>query len=71
VVDVAVFARADEQWGEAVVAKVVRRDGTAVSPTDLQRHCAERLAPFKVPKLIEFDRRLPRTELGKLLRPEL
>jgi O-succinylbenzoic acid--CoA ligase len=71
VADAAVHARADVEWGEAVVATVVAADGVAVSEDELRTFCAQRLARFKVPKAIEFAHRLPRTESGKLLRREL
>lgn len=71
VADAAVHGRADEEWGEAVVAAVVRRDGAALEAHELRAFCAERLAPFKVPKAIEFVDRLPRSETGKLLRRQL
>jgi O-succinylbenzoic acid--CoA ligase len=71
VADAAVHARADVEWGEAVVATVVVADGIAVSEDELRTFCAERLARFKVPKAIEFAHRLPRTESGKLLRRAL
>jgi acyl-CoA synthetase (AMP-forming)/AMP-acid ligase II len=71
VADAGVFARADPEWGEAVIAAVVLEDGAGTTEDELRSHCAERLARFKVPKLIEFRRELPRTESGKLLRREL
>jgi O-succinylbenzoic acid--CoA ligase len=69
--DAAVFARADPEWGEAVVARVVPARGTSVTPAELRAHCAARLAPFKVPKVIELDAEVPRGPTGKLLRREL
>jgi O-succinylbenzoic acid--CoA ligase len=69
--DAAVFARPDPQWGEAVVAALVVRDGLTVTGEDLRAFCASRLASFKVPKSFELRDRLPRTESGKLLRREL
>ncbi len=71
VADAAVFARVDEEWGEAVVARVVLRNDSDVSEDALQRHCAQRIASFKVPKAIEYADELPRTGSGKLLRREL
>jgi acyl-CoA synthetase (AMP-forming)/AMP-acid ligase II len=50
------------------VATVVPRDGLTVEPEELRAFCAGRLAPFKVPKTVEFAERLPRSETGKLLR---
>jgi O-succinylbenzoic acid--CoA ligase len=71
VADAAVFARADAEWGEAVIASVVLGPGASAAPEELRAHCARRLAPFKVPKRIELVGRLPRGATGKLLRREL
>ncbi len=71
VADAAVHARSDPEWGEAVVATVVVRDGATVAPDELRAHCARRLAGFKVPKSIGFSDTLPRTASGKLLRRQL
>jgi O-succinylbenzoic acid--CoA ligase len=71
--DAAVHSRPDPEWGEALIATVVVRNGIATHPPshELQAHCAERLARFKVPKEIRFAEQLPRTASGKLLRREL
>lgn len=71
VAEAAVHGRPDEEWGEAVVATVVLRDGMHADPGDLRAHVRARLAPFKVPKAIAFAASLPRTASGKLLRREL
>jgi o-succinylbenzoate---CoA ligase len=72
VLEAAVLARPDERWGEAVAALVVVRAGAAVSEEQLRGHCAERLAPYKVPKqVVLVAGPLPRTRSGKLLRREL
>ena len=71
VVDVAVFGRPDAEWGEAVIAHVVLAPGQTVAPEQLRAHCAERLAPFKVPKRFEAVAGVPRGITGKLLRREL
>jgi O-succinylbenzoic acid--CoA ligase len=71
VADAGVFARADDEWGEAVIAAVVLRDGESLDVNALRAHCAARLAGFKVPKAFEARRHLPRTESGKLLRRQL
>jgi o-succinylbenzoate---CoA ligase len=71
VADAAVHPRTDPEWGEAVVATVVLRDGATAAAEELRAHCAARLAAFKVPKAIEFADGLPRTASGKLLRRQL
>jgi bile acid-coenzyme A ligase len=69
VADVAVVGLSDEVWGSRVHAVVELRD--AVRPPDeaeLDRHCRERLAPYKVPKSYSFVDALPRNEAGKMRR---
>ena len=71
VLEAAVVARADAQWGEAVTALVVVRTGALDEPA-LRAHCAAALAPYKVPRrVLVVDGPLPRTRSGKLLRREL
>jgi O-succinylbenzoic acid--CoA ligase len=71
VADAGVFARPHPEWGEAVTARVVLRDGADATPDDVRAFAAERLARFKVPKAVELADALPRTASGKLLRREL
>jgi o-succinylbenzoate---CoA ligase len=68
VAEAGVFARPDPEWGEAVVAAVVARDGAPLDPDELRAFCRTHLAGFKVPKAIEPVRTLPRTASGKLRR---
>jgi long-chain acyl-CoA synthetase len=67
VVDIAVFGRADESWGQRVCAAYV---GDAPEES-LRAHAAERLSPPKRPKeYVRLDA-LPRTATGKVRRHEL
>lgn len=72
VLEAAVLGREDPRWGEAVTAIVVLAPQTSVGEEALRAHCSRRLAPFKVPKRVEFaSAPLPRTRSGKLLRRDL
>ena len=57
--------------GEEVKAFVVRKPGGIVTADELIAFCRESLAPFKVPKAIEFRDILPKTLVGKVLRRQL
>ena len=69
VLEATVFGVPDEKWGELVHAVVVPRDGRDVSDTDLIDHCRSRIAGYKVPKSIDFQRDpLPKSGPGKVLK---
>ena len=56
----------DDEWGEVVVAAVVQE--TPVEAEILIEHCAEVLAPYKVPREIRFTDEIPLSAAGKPLR---
>jgi long-chain acyl-CoA synthetase len=69
VLDVAVFGIPDEEWGEQVKAAVELAPGFAPSESlaaELIALVRARLAPYKAPRSIDFERALPRTSAGKL-----
>ncbi len=71
VAEVAVVGMPDERWIEAITAFVVLRDGHVVEDVEIIAHVKDRIAPFKVPKRVEFVEELPRNQSGKLLKREL
>ncbi len=71
VAEAAVVGVPDDRSGEAVRAVLVRTPGAELTESEVRRHCAERLARFKVPASIEFTDALPRTPTGKLARQQL
>jgi len=58
----------DEYRGETVKAFVVLRPGQAATEQEIIAFCKEKLAPYKVPKLVEFRDGLPKSAVGKILR---
>jgi long-chain acyl-CoA synthetase len=71
VAEVAVVGAPDPEWGEVVVAFVVRANGSTVSAAELDAHCLARIARFKRPRRIEFVETLPKNHYGKVLKTEL
>jgi long-chain acyl-CoA synthetase len=71
VAEAAVVAVPDERTGEAVKAVLVLQPGARLSAEDVRAHCAIRLARFKLPTVVEFADRLPRSATGKIARMEL
>jgi long-chain acyl-CoA synthetase len=61
----------DEYRGETVRAYVVVKPGEHLTAAELIEFCKERLAPYKVPKQVEFRSELPKTLVGKVLRRTL
>jgi long-chain acyl-CoA synthetase len=57
--------------GEEVKAFVVLKPSQTATADELIAFCREQLAPFKVPKAIEFRDSLPKTLIGKVLRRQL
>lgn len=69
--EVSVIGRANLEWGEDVVAFVVRAAATAVDEAALDAHCLAQIARFKRPKAYYWLEELPKNNYGKVLKTEL
>ncbi len=61
----------DPYRGESVKAYVVLKPGAAATAEEIIAFCKDKLAPFKVPRQVAFEKELPKTMVGKVLRREL
>lgn len=61
----------DAYRGETVKAYVVLKSGHSISEEELDRHARKYLAAYKVPRIYEFRKELPKTAVGKILRRAL
>lgn len=58
----------DEVRGENVKAYIVLKAGQSSTPEEITEFCREQLAPYKVPRLVDFRDELPKSQVGKILR---
>ena len=68
VLDVAVVGVPDDAKGEIPKACVVLKAGAKATAADLEAHCRQNLAAYKVPRVIEFLDKVPKTASGKTQR---
>lgn len=67
VLECAVVAAPDDQWGEVPAALVVLKHGHALSNEQLLEFLSTRLGRFKFPRIVEFlEEPLPKTGTGKI-----
>ena len=62
---------ADKYRGETVKAYIVLKPGETATAEEIIAFCREKLAAYKVPKLVEFRTSLPKSAIGKVLRKVL
>jgi malonyl-CoA/methylmalonyl-CoA synthetase len=71
VVESAVVAMPDPDFGEVVAAFVVRKPGCTLTGADIIQRLKGEIAGFKVPKRVEFEDALPRNAMGKVQKAAL
>jgi len=69
VAECSVIGRPNAEWGEEVVAFVVRRG--SVTAQELDALCLGHIARFKRPRDYRFVDALPKNNYGKVLKTEL
>lgn len=68
VMEAAVAGVPDPVRGETVKAYVVLKEGQTSTQDEINAFCREHLAPYKVPRIVEFRSELPKSQIGKILR---
>ena len=71
VADCAVFGIPDAEFGEALAAAIELRPDARASEGEVQQFLRERIAGYKVPRVVTFHATLPREESGKIFKRRL
>jgi acyl-CoA synthetase (AMP-forming)/AMP-acid ligase II len=71
IADVAVIGVRDADGEEVPKAFVVRQTGAEISGEDVMTFVADRLAPHKKVRVVEFIEQIPKSASGKILRKDL
>ncbi len=70
VAEVCAVSAPDERSGEVVRVVIVRKDASLTKEQVIE-HCKKNLTGYKVPKIVEFWKELPKSNVGKVLRREV
>lgn len=65
--EVVVYRSRHPVWGDAVKAMIVAEE-MQMTPEMVKSWCVDKLAPYKIPRHIEFAAEIPRNERGKISR---
>jgi long-chain acyl-CoA synthetase len=71
VLDAVSVGVSDPYRGETVKAFVVLKPGESATEQEIIEFCRQKLAAYKVPKMVEFRESLPKSAVGKVLRKVL
>ena len=64
--EVGVVGVPDKDRGQIIKAAVVVKPGSQITKKEIISYCREKLASFKVPKVVEFRDELPKSSTGKI-----
>lgn len=67
VLEVGAVGVADMKFKEAIKVFIVKKDAT-LTTEEIIAYCREKLTRYKIPKYVEFCKRLPKSPIGKVLR---
>lgn len=67
----AVIGCPDDEWGEQVIAAVIKSEQADTTEDDLISYCREHLASYKAPRRILFVDDFPQNALGKIQKAKL
>ena len=68
---VAVVAKPDDKWGEAVTAVVELKSGKLINESQIIDICKQELGSVKAPKAVHFWDELPRSAVGKVRKKDI
>ncbi|MDB5757518.1 MAG: O-succinylbenzoic acid--CoA ligase [Burkholderia sp.] len=71
IADCAVFGIPDAEFGEGLAAAVQLLPGTQLDAAAVQSFLRERIANYKVPRIVDIHQQLPREDTGKIFKRKL
>lgn len=71
IIECAVIGKQDEKWGEVVLAFVVLREKSDITPQKIIDFARSKLAHFKAPRVVRIIDEFPRGGTGKILKQVL
>ena len=71
VLEAAVIGVQNQVWGETVAAVICPKPDTSLTAEEIRAFCLDKLADYKVPRIIHFGQALPRNASGKVLKTRL
>ena len=66
IAEVAVVKARDRSHGEVPKAVIVLKGCAEINRSDIRKYCEKRMSKYKVPRVIEFVTKLPKTPGGKI-----